>query len=231
MIKNKNWGQKAQNTITPIKEKLAGLSIRTRSKQYSFFLKVIKPNKKTLVLDVGPTSKEILKDSNLFDKLYPYPKNLTLATIEDRNKLKKLYPDSQVKKITPHKKFPFKNRQFDIVVSWATLEHVGNYSDQEFFLNELLRVGKKIFVTTPYRACPYEPHSGVWFIHWLPLKIFRRFCCLIGKNFWGQESNLNPLYIRDLKKMKLIKKVSIKIYRMFNLLPSHIIIFTPRENK
>jgi hypothetical protein len=223
MYDKNNWTLKAKPTITQTKHILSALSMNVRGDQFNIFTKLFKPSRSTRILDVGPTSDETLKDSNMFEKLYPYKKNLTLATIEDQQVLKKLYPKTTVKKITPGKRLPFKNNQFDVVVSWATIEHVGGYKDQEFFLSELCRVGKKVFLTTPYRGCPYEPHSGVWFIHWLPLIIFRNFCKAIGKGFWSKESNLNPLLAKDIKKMSS-KKITTKIYKLFGILPSHLII-------
>jgi len=226
MAYKKHWTQTAKSTITQTKHLLSNLSIKVRTDQFNLFNKILKPIASDKILDVGVSSSELLKDSNMFEKLYPYPKNLTLATIENPKDLKKLYPKTRVKKIIPQKPLPFKNNQFDIVVSWATLEHVGGHKDQFFFLQELNRVGKKVFLTTPYRACPYEPHSGIWFLHWLPLKMFRKFCKLTDKNFWVDEKNLNPLYIRDIKKMSLGNDTKIKIYKIFGIIPSHLLIYT-----
>ena len=111
------------------------------------------------------------------------------------------------------------------MVSWATLEHVGSYKQQEDFINELLRVGKEVFITTPYRGTFYEPHSGFFFLHWLPLNLFRKICSFTGKQFWADEGNLNPLYVRDILKMKLDSKINIKVYKMFKIIPSHLIIY------
>ena len=160
----------------------------------------------------------------MFDKVYPFPNRLTLATIENAEKLRKQYIHSNVVKIVPDCKLPFKDKEFDIVVSWATLEHVCGYKKQARFINELLRVGKKIFITTPYRGCVYEPHSGIFILHWLPINWFRKICKILCKEFWMTEENLNPLYVHDLLQMKLNKSISVLMYKMFRLIPSHLII-------
>ena len=183
-MSNKTWTQTASSTLTETKHLLANLSIKVRTDQFNIFTRLTKPARLTKILDVGPTSDETLKDSNMFEKLYPHQKKLTLATIEDPKKLKKLYPLTSVKKVGPGKRLPFKDNQFDVVVSWATIEHVGGYKNQKFFLNELSRVGNQVFLTTPYRACPYEPHSGIWFLHWLPLKVFRKYPLDKKRSFW-----------------------------------------------
>lgn len=224
---DQRWDLRANNTITSTKLLLANLSIKVRSDQYKIFEKEIKPVSSSKVLDVGVTSDETIKDSNLFEKLYPHQNHLVAATIEDSKQIRKLYPKlNKVVLIKPHKILPFKKSEFDSVVSWATLEHVGDYKDQEFFLNELLRVGKKIFVTTPYRGALYEPHSGLPILHWLPLGVFRFICKKTGRKFWSSAENLNPLWTSDIKEMKLIRKIKIKIFKTFGILPTHIIITT-----
>lgn len=225
MQKDKRWDIKTRGTVTSTKVALTDLSIKVRSEQFSMFVSKLKPTSKSMVLDVGATSDEILKDSNMFEKLYQFPEKLIVDTIEDEKKLKKIYPlVKKVVKIQPHTKLPFKDKTFDIVVPWATLEHTGNYINQNLFLNELLRVGKKVFVTTPYRGALYEPHSGLPLLHWLPLPIFRLICKIVGKSFWSDESHLNPLWVNDIEKMRLHRKVKIQIFKTFNFLPSHIII-------
>jgi hypothetical protein len=83
-----------------------------------------------------------------------------------------------------------------------------------------------VFITTPDRGAWYDPHTGFLFLHWLPLNWFRKICGLLNRGFWGIENNLNPLWISDLEKMRFRRKVKFKIFRMFNLIPSHIIITT-----
>ena len=225
MFSKNPWLTEARGTITSTKIWLANLSIKVRSSQYRIFDKIFNPSASATVVDVGVTSDELLKDSNLFERLYPFPTKLTAVTIEDPKRFHKLYPAiKKVVKVVPHSQLPFKSRQFDIVVSWATLEHVGSYRQQEFFLNELLRVGKNIFVTTPYRYCIYEPHTGFFFLHWLPLSWFRGICRLTGRQFWTSVTNLNPLAVRDIRRMRLIRPVYVKIYKMFGWLPTHLII-------
>lgn len=191
---------------------------------FRLFKKIAKPTRGTKILDVGVASLELFPDSNMFEKLYPYQHNLTGVTIESGKLIKKRYPKMKVVQIDPKKKLPFKRKEFPIAVSWATIEHVGGFRQQENFLNEMLRVSKKIFVTTPFRGCIYEPHSGIFFLHWLPLKVFRKICLKAGKKDWAKESILNPLYARDILSFKLTRPVKVRVYRMFGFLPTHLII-------
>ena len=81
-----------------------------------------------------------------------------------------------------------------------------------------IQTGKKIFVTTPYRGCIYEPHTGLFFLHWLPLRIFRRICNLIGKSFWSSPTNFNPLYAKDVFRLIPDHKLKVIVFKMFGFL-------------
>lgn len=226
MSTNSIWNsQAALKTITQTKHKLTSLSVKVRSAQFLYFQKICFPTKLSEIVDIGTTSNEILADSNLFVKLYPYKKKLTLATIENMNQLRKLYQNIKIVKIFPNRKLPFKNKQFGIGTSWATLEHVGTESEQRFFLKEIDRVSRKVYITTPYKYCIYEPHTELFFLHWLPNVWFRKILKLLGKHFWANEKNLRSLSISDVKKILPSPKYRITVYKMFGFLPSHLIIY------
>jgi hypothetical protein len=61
---------------------------------------------------------------------------------------------------------PFPENSFDLVVSNAVIEHVGDMSDQQRFVDEHHRVGRMFIVTTPNRWFPVESHRRVLFRHW-----------------------------------------------------------------
>ena len=63
---------------------------------------------------------------------------------------------------------PFADRSFDIVFSNAVIEHVGDIERQRLFVAEALRVGRRVFLTTPNRWFPIEVHTRLPFVHWLP---------------------------------------------------------------
>ncbi len=223
-----SWKSRSRNTLTLTKRALTNLSLNTRKEQYEIFIKLLAPTKRDKILDVGVTSNEKLKDANFFEKIYPHQKMLTAATIDDPALVKKNNPRVKVVHVSPGEKLPFEDKEFDIVVSWATLEHVGSYEQQANFINELSRVSDRLFITTPYRGCVYEPHSGFLFLHWLPLGTFRIICRLLRKGFWSFEENLNLLYIKDIKRMKLAVNIRVFVYKMFKLLPSHLLIYTKK---
>ncbi len=63
---------------------------------------------------------------------------------------------------------------FDVVFSNAVIEHVGDRERQEALVREALRVGRRVFVTTPNRWFPIEVHTRLPFVHWLPDELAHR---------------------------------------------------------
>ena len=62
----------------------------------------------------------------------------------------------------------FSDKSFHIAHSNSVLEHVGDWSRQVQFANELQRVSQSYFVQTPNYWFPIEPHFMTPFFHWLP---------------------------------------------------------------
>ncbi len=73
--------------------------------------------------------------------------------------------------------------EFDIVFSNAVIEHVGDRERQRLFVAEALRVGRRVFITTPNRGFPVELHTRLPFVHWLPDGLSHRAYDATGKGF------------------------------------------------
>ena len=61
---------------------------------------------------------------------------------------------------------PFADDSYDIVVSNAVIEHVGDEADQQRFVSEHTRVGRNWVITTPNRWFPVESHTSAVLRHW-----------------------------------------------------------------
>ena len=78
------------------------------------------------------------------------------------------------------------------------IEHVGGRERQEAFVREALRVGRRVFVTTPNRWFPIEVHTRLPLVHWLPEGPAGRAYDLAGKS-WARENRLlGPSDLRSL---------------------------------
>lgn len=147
---------------------------KARKKMYIKFENFMNPKENDEVLDLGVTSDDELKDSNFFEKMYPYKKRLTIASIENCEFLVKKYGLKEFVQNSAKESLPFADEQFDILFCSAVLEHVGTREDQKFFLEECMRVSRKIFLTTPNRYFPIEMHTFLPLLHWLPWRLFQK---------------------------------------------------------
>jgi len=92
-------------------------------------------------------------------------------------------------------------------------------------LKEIFRVGKKVFITTPNKYFFYDPHSGLFFIHWFPHKYFSKIAKLLGKTFWADINNFNPLGVEEIKEVLPYKKgIKIIKFRSIGIFPTHLMI-------
>lgn len=90
----------------------------------------------------------------------------------------------------------------DLVLSSATIEHVGNFTNQLKMISNILKLSKKNFVIiTPNRFHPIDFHTQIPFIHWFPKKIHRALLSLFGLKFYSNEENLNLLSRADLENL------------------------------
>lgn len=176
-------------------------SCRARNKMYLKFEQAVCPKKTDEVLDLGVTPDIELEDSNFFEKRYPYKNRLTIASIEDCTFLVEKYGLKEFVQNKPKAPLPFRDGQFGILFCSAVLEHVGTRKDQKFFLEECMRISKKVFITTPNRYFPIEMHTFLPFLHWLPWNVFQKIVRWIKGDFWADINNLNLVSGRDIQEM------------------------------
>ena len=166
------------------------LGMRTR--MFQLFMETFQPGEATRVLDLGATPDASLPESNFFEQLYPHPRNITAASVEDCSALEQRFPGVRFVRIGPQG-LPFPDKHFDLLFCSAVVEHVGDRLQQAAFVREALRVTRGFFFTTPNRAFPMEFHTLLPFIHWLPQKTHQTILRALGKEFWARTENLNLL--------------------------------------
>jgi hypothetical protein len=120
------------------------------------------------VLDVGVTSelKAGFPARNHFLKTFRgEPGRYTGLGVDDLSEMEQLFPGKRFVSY-PGGRFPFGDTEFDWVFSNAVIEHVGKQKEQLFFINEMLRVGRRVFFTTPNKFFPLDSHTNSLFLHW-----------------------------------------------------------------
>jgi len=181
------------------------ISLRSRRRKLALFLEVMGPTPATTVLDVG-VDEVSLGDAggqsgctthNLLEERYPWPERLTALGLHDGARFRERYP--QIAYVQGDAcALPFADGAFDVVHSNAVIEHVGGRERQEAFVREALRVGRRVFVTTPNRWFPIEVHTRLPLVHWLPEGPAGRAYDLAGKS-WARENRLlGPSDLRAL---------------------------------
>ena len=170
-------------------------------------------------LDIGTTSDINNQSSNSIIK--NLPEINILKSISDQKINHPLFNLNLTKSITED----FTNDEIlkmssDLVISSATIEHVGNEKNQVKMIENMINLSKKYFViTTPNRFYPIDFHTQLPLIHWLPKNIHRNLLKIVGIKYFDREENLNLLSKNDLKKMmkNFDNKVDYKI-KTINLL-------------
>jgi SAM-dependent methyltransferase len=172
------------------------VSLRSRRRKLRLFLDELCPTSSTTVLDVGVDEvgygaqggEAGCGTHNFFEEHYPWPDRITALGLHDGASFRQRYPaiayvqgDARV--------LPFADRSFDVVFSNAVVEHVGDVEQQRLFVAEALRVGRRVFLTTPNRWFPIEVHTRLPLVHWLPRSASDRAYELAGRG-WARENHL-----------------------------------------
>jgi SAM-dependent methyltransferase len=169
------------------------LSLRSRRRKLRLFLDEIRPTGDTTVLDVGADELGFGEGDgcatlNFFEELYPWPDRITALGLHEGRRFRERYPGIRYVQGNALA-LPFADGEFDVVFSNAVIEHVGSREQQRQFVSEALRVGRKVFVTTPNRRFPVEVHTRLPLVHWLPERpahaVYRR----LGKA-WATDIRL-----------------------------------------
>jgi len=163
------------------------ISLRSRRRKLELFLKELQPTPDTSVLDVGADELGFGEGDgcgtlNFFEELYPWPRRITALGLQDGAVFRARYPHIRYVQGDACA-LPFADGEFDIVFSNAVLEHVGDRARQLLFVSEALRVGRRVFLTTPNRRFPLEVHTRLPFVHWLPDLLAHRAYETTGKAF------------------------------------------------
>ena len=191
-MKNKNYGVLNLGFIDRV--------IKTkRLEMLNILKKSIKDYSINSFLDIGTTEENKLESSNFFVKKFndiKIKKSITNQNISNEKFtacLKKSITDD----FSKDEIIKFKS---DLVISSATIEHVGNFENQVKMVKNIAELCNKcFFITTPYRFFPIDFHTKIPIIHMFPKKIHRKILTILGLEDYAKEENLNLLDINSLK--------------------------------
>jgi len=102
----------------------------------------------TTILELGPYKSPLVEGEDVVDMTDEYLKYYPI-------KIGKYYKHDC--SITP---YPFKDKQYDLVIACQILEHLGTNQIEVF--KELCRIGKRAIITLPYKwNLPCDPHHMI----------------------------------------------------------------------
>jgi hypothetical protein len=126
----------------------------------------------------------------------------------------------------------YPDRSFDIVFSNSLIEHLGNWENQQTFAREAARMAPKLWIQTPSRWFPIEPHLIAPLVHYLP-KSFQRHLLRWG-TVWGWLNKPNRQQVAEfLAEVRLLSYREMKLLfpeckiikeRFFGLTKSYIAV-------
>ncbi len=225
-MKNKNYGILNLKSIDNIIES-------KRFEMFNILKKNINETKINSLLDIGTTEENELKSSNFFVNKFAHIKEK--KSISDQNIKDSIFSKILKKSITTD----FQNEEIedfksDLVISSATIEHVGSYENQLKMITNIAALSKRyFFITTPNRFFPIDFHTKLPLIHMFPKSLHRKILLVLGLKDFAKEENLNLLDKTTIN--KLIKdqqniKFEIKIFnvKLFGL-TSNLLIFGEKK--
>lgn len=212
---------------------LDNIALKKRSEILDLIKKKIKKTKIHDVLDIGTTSDTLNRSSNFLINNFSH--NKICKSISDQKIVSKIFfyiiQKSITSKLTRSEINKFSS---DLVISNATIEHVGSKNNQYRMLKNIVLLTKKIFVVaTPNRYHPIEFHTFIPLVHMLPKKVHRFLLKLLGLSYFAEEKNLNLLSKKDL--VNLLDRFKDKIdYSILNIkwlgIKSNFIVIGKKKN-
>jgi len=144
------------------------LSKLSRQRKLDLFYRLLRPTEHMRVLDVGAEANPNGDRGLQLIDSYEWKWNLTAMNLCEAHvgRITEHYP--QISGVVGDAcRLPWPDKYFDIVYSNAVIEHVGSYARQKQMADEIMRVGRRWFVTTPNRWYPFEFHLRLPLVTWL----------------------------------------------------------------
>jgi SAM-dependent methyltransferase len=174
----------------------APITERSRRARFERFMRLMAPRQDERLLDVGITDKTA-RSSNFLEAWYPWPAQITGIARESSAAFVAAFPEVKFV-VADGRALPFKDGEFDVGFSNAVIEHVGSREQQGQFAAEITRTCGRVFLCTPNRWFPIDPHTLLPFVHWLPRSLRYPLLRATGNGHWASEEMLNPLSAGDL---------------------------------
>lgn len=183
-----------------------------RRRRMNTFYAMFQPSPHTHLLDIGGAPNTWIDESS-YDSRFP----ITLVNLQ--------FPDPAVltdDRFTAVKgdatDLPFPAASFDIAFSNSVIEHMTTWERQQSFAAEARRVAGQLWIQTPARSFPLEPHLLAPFFQYLPRRLQTR----MARHFtlWGLLTKPTPARVDEM-----LSDIRLLTYReMRQLFPDCLIL-------
>jgi Methyltransferase domain len=173
----------------------------SRTKKFELCRKVFRPRPEDRVLDVGASGNVFLRYT--LEDVYPFPERIIAggAALSETQSARHYYPHCRYV-VLDGCSLPFPDKSIDLVFSNAVIEHILGEGRQQRFAEEVMRVGKSWFVTTPNFWFPFESHYHLPFIQFCPRPIQREYNRLLGTHIpKGRVAEIALLGARRMRRL------------------------------
>jgi hypothetical protein len=161
-----------------------------RRRRMSRFYTMFRPSEETRLLDIGGAPNTWIAESRYDSKVPVTLVNLRFPdpTVQTDGRFRAVEGDAT--------NLPFEDASFDIAFSNSVIEHMTSWERQQTFAAEARRVAKKLWIQTPARSFPIEPHVLAPFFQYLPRRLQNR----MARHFtlWGLLTKPNPARVDEM---------------------------------
>ncbi|MFC1851580.1 methyltransferase domain-containing protein [candidate division CSSED10-310 bacterium] len=204
---------------------ISKFQLKSRNRKFELFFKEINPGAEDIILNVGAIPRVSWSGPEQLEDNYPWPTQILGGgnEVEGIFEYRKCYPESGAI-VFDGCYLPFKDNSIDTIFSNAVIEHLETFENQRLFAQEIKRVGKKWFITTPNFWFPIELHYRLPFIHWFPKKTQFYLKKFIGGRF-PRGVFFNELCLLSRTKLKKLFPDSTVIKQRITLYPETLISY------
>lgn len=161
-------------------------------------------------------------------------KNLTAINLlgDHLEEIRGAYPGIHVMRADACE-LPFADKSFDLVYSNAVIEHVGDFAAQKRMADEVRRVGRRWFITTPNRWFPFEFHVRMPLISWLPPRLMHRAARVWGYNHvrrrYQPGCDYSDVHLMTARQLRAAFPDSIVLKPRVTIWPETLVIVGPKS--